>query len=129
MKTTPKEKTMFRRKFAIAASVLAVVAVSGAAPSASAAVNYSPLYWELLDRYASVEATWAPIRGVYGTSPECALAQQRGEPVACGEIIAIMSPDGTFGAGWVDDAAAPDGWRGMLWTDCITDPDLWLCWI
>jgi hypothetical protein len=46
---------MLRRKYAIAATVLAAVAVTIAAPTASAEVNYSPLYWELLDRYAGAE--------------------------------------------------------------------------
>jgi hypothetical protein len=118
-----------RSRLALVASFLALIGTTVGAPAASAAVNYSPLYWDLLDRYASVEATWAPIRGVYGTSPECALAQQQGEPVGCGEMIVIMNPDGSFGGGWVEDPAAPDGWRQMLWTDCITDPDLWLCWM
>jgi hypothetical protein len=122
-----------KRKFAIAASIAAMVAASVAAPTASAAVSYSPLYWELLDRYASVELT-APIRGVYPTVPECALAQQQGEPIACGDVIVIMNPDGTRGAGWIEDAAAPDGWRQMTWSDCddvawedVENPIYWLC--
>jgi hypothetical protein len=113
--------------FAVAGGLLGASVLT--APPAAADVTYSPLYAELLARYASVEASWAPIRGVYGTSPECALAQQQGEPVACGDMIVIMNPDGTFGTGWVEDPAAPDGWRQMIWTDCITDPDLWLCWM
>jgi hypothetical protein len=117
------------RTVAIAASIAALFGAGLAAPTASAAVNYSPLYWQLLDRYASVEATWAPIRGVYGTSPECALAQQQGEPIACGDIIVIMNPDASFGqSGWIEDSGAADGWRPIDWTDCITDPDLWACW-
>jgi hypothetical protein len=118
-----------RRHLALLASVVALAGATVEAPSASAAVTYSPLYWELLDRYASVEATWAPIRGVYGTSPECALAQQQGEPIACGDMLVIMNPDATFGhTGWIEDSAAPDGWRPINWTDCIANPDLWACW-
>jgi hypothetical protein len=118
-----------RRHLALLASVVALAGATVEAPSASAAVTYSPLYWELLDRYASVEATWAPIRGVYGTSPECALAQQQGEPIACGDMLVIMNPDATFGhSGWIEDSAAPDGWRPINWTDCIANPDLWACW-
>jgi hypothetical protein len=83
----------------------------------------------LLAKYASVEATWAPIRGVYGIDPECALRQEQGEPIACGQVVVIMNPDGTFGTGWVEDPAAPDGWRQILSTDCTTDSDLWLCWM
>jgi hypothetical protein len=118
------------RKFAIAACVAALVGAGVAAPAASAEVTYSPLYWQLLDKYASVEATWAPIRGVYGQDPECSLAQQRGEPIGCGQVIVIMNPDGSFGIGWVDDPAAPNGWRAATWEDCL-DPDgqmAWLCW-
>jgi hypothetical protein len=119
------------RKFAIAGCATALVA-GVAAPAASAEVTYGPLYWQLLDRYASVEATWAPIRGVYGTDPECALAQQRGEPVGCGGLIVIMNPDGSFGWGWVEDRSARDGWREMTWSDCpawdaFDDPSWWLC--
>jgi hypothetical protein len=118
-----------RRHLALLASVVALAGATVEAPSASAAVTYSPLYWELLDRYASVEATWAPIRAVYGTSPECALAQQQGEPIACGDMLVIMNPDATFGhSGWIEDSAAPDGWRPIDWTDCIANPDLWACW-
>jgi hypothetical protein len=126
-------KTKNRRRLALAGSIAALVAASVAAPAASAAVNYSPLYWELLDRYASVELT-APIRGVYPTVPECALAQQQGEPIACGDMIVIMNPDGTLGGGWVEDAAAPDGWRPVGWNDCdsvgwedVDNPIYWLC--
>jgi hypothetical protein len=95
-------------------------------------VSYNPLYWELLERYASVEATWAPIRGVYGSSPECLLLQQQGEPVACGDMIVILLPDATFGAGWIEDPAAPGGWRVPSDSECmdidwdtVEDPDLW----
>jgi hypothetical protein len=110
----------------------ATLLAGAAAPAASAEVSYSPRYWELLDRYASVEATWAPIRGVYGTDPECALAQQQGESIGCGGLIAIMNPDGTFGSGWVDDPFTPDGWREMTVSDCpavdsFDDPYWWLC--
>jgi hypothetical protein len=120
------------RKCAIAACVATLAAAGVAAPTASAEVTYSPLYWQLLDKYASVEANWAPIRGVYGTDPECALAQQRGESIGCGGLIAIMNPDGTFGGGWVDDPSAPDGWREMTVSDCpavdsFEDPYWWLC--
>ena len=75
----------------------------------------------MLDKYASVEADWAPIRGVYGQDPECSLAQQRGEPIGCGQMVVIMNPDGSFGAGWEDDPAAPNGWREATWEDCL-DP-------
>jgi hypothetical protein len=109
------------RKLAIAAGVAALVATAVAAPAASAEVTYSPLYWQLLDKYASVEADWAPIRGVYGQDPECSLAQQRGEPIGCGQLVVIMNPDGSFGAGWEDDPAAPNGWREATWEDCL-DP-------
>jgi hypothetical protein len=115
-------------------SAALLVGANVAAPAASAEVNYSPLYWQLLDRYASVEITTAPIRGVYPTVPECALAQQQGEPIACGDMIVIMNPDGTLGAGWVEDASAPDGWRQVSWSDCdnvgwedVDDPIYWLC--
>jgi hypothetical protein len=119
------------RKFAIAASIAALASTT-IAPAASAEVSYSPRYWELLDKYASVEVTWAPIRGVYPTTPECALAQQEGEPVGCGGLIVIMNPDGTLGTGWIDDPAAPGGWREMTWSDCpawdrFDDPYWWLC--
>ena len=36
------------------ASCAATLAAGAAAPAASAEVTYSPRYWELLDRYASV---------------------------------------------------------------------------
>jgi hypothetical protein len=108
-------------KCAIAACVTALIAAGVAAPAASAEVTYSPLYRELLERYASVEADWAPIRGVYGQDPECSLAQQRGEPIGCGQIVVIMNPDGSFGAGWEDDPAAPNGWREATSEDCM-DP-------
>jgi hypothetical protein len=111
---------------------------AGAGPTAApvsatpAEVNYSALYWELLDRYASVEATWATIRGVYGSDPECLLLQQQGEPVGCGQIIAVLLPDATFGGGWIEDPAAPDGWREPSGSECMTidwatvdNPDRW----
>jgi hypothetical protein len=109
------------RKLAIAACVVAMVGTIVSAPTASAEVTYSPLYWQLLDKYASVEATWATMRGVYGEDPECALRQQQGEPIGCGQVIVIMNPDGSFGAGWEDDPAAPNGWREATWEDCL-DP-------
>jgi hypothetical protein len=123
-----------RRHLARLACVVGLIGATVVAPSgASAAVTYSPLYWELLDRYASVELT-APIRGVYPSVPECALAQQQGEPIACGDMIVILNPDGSLGGGWVEDAAAPDGWRPMSWSDCdavgwedVDDPIWWLC--
>jgi hypothetical protein len=125
---------MQHHRLALAACIAGLALAGVAAPTASATVTYSPLYWQLLDRYASVEATWAPIRGVYPNAPECALAQQRGEPIACGEMIVIMNPDGTLGGGWVEDASAPDGWRPMTWSDCsdvawddFYDPIYWLC--
>jgi hypothetical protein len=113
-----------------AACVAALIGAGTAVPAASAEVIYSPLYWQLLDKYASVEATWAPIRGVYGEDPECALAQQQGQPIACGQVIVIMNPDGSFGDGWVDDPAAPNGWRAMTADDCLDpeSPMAWLCW-
>ena len=106
---------------AIASLIAALAAATVVAPAASADVTYSPVYWQLLDKYASVEANWAPIRGVYGEPPECALAQQRGEPILCGQTIVIMNPDASFGAGWEDDPAAPNGWREATWEDCL-DP-------
>jgi len=110
-----------RRKVAVAACVVVLVGTIVAAPRASADVTYSPLYWQLLDKYASVEATWAPIRGVYGQDPECSLAQQRSEAIGCGQVVVILNPDGSFGAGWEDDPAAPNGWREATWEDCL-DP-------
>ena len=120
-----------RRKFAIAASIAALVSTALAA-TASAEVRYSPRYWELLDRYASVEITWAPIRGAYVTNPECALRQQQGEPVGCQQVMAIMTPDATFGGMWIDDPAAPDGWRPLADSDCPSLDDFahanwWSC--
>ena len=120
-----------QRKPAIAGVIATLAAATLVAPAASAEVTYTPLYWQLLDRYASVEANWAPIRGVYAEDPECVLAQQQGGPIACGQIIVIMNPDGSLGAaGWLDDPAATDGWRAATWDDCL-DPDgqvAWLCW-
>ena len=111
---------LLKRRLSIAL-VVGIVASGVAASSASAEVVYSPLYWQLLDKYASVEATWAPIRGVYGQDPECSLAQQRSEAIGCGQMVVIMNPDGNLGAGWEDDPAAPNGWRDATWEDCL-DP-------
>ena len=117
------------RRAAVGALLAACAAALTAAPSASAQVHYSDRYHQLLDRYVSVEANWAPIRGVYGERPECALAQQRGEPVACPQTIVIINPDGSLGNGWATDPTAPDGWREPEWQDCMW-PDgqlTWLC--
>ena len=119
------------RKFAIAGCAAALVA-GVAAPVASAEVDYSPRYWELLDRYASVEITWAPIRGAYETNPECALRQQQGEPTGCQQMMAIMTPDASFGGMWIANPAAPDGWRLLTESDCpafddFDHPDWWPC--
>ena len=119
------------RKFVIAACAAAVVA-GAAAPAASAEVTYSPRYWELRDKYASVEDTWAPIRGAYPVPPECALRQQQGEPIGCQQVLVIMTPDGSFGGMWVADSAVPDGWRTLRDSDCPTfddfeHPDWWPC--
>ena len=116
----------------IASSVATLFAVSVASATASAQVTYSPRYWELLDRYASVEITWAPIRGAYATNPECALRQQQGEPIGCQQVMAIMTPDANFGGMWVADPAAPDGWRPLADSDCpglddFEHPDWWPC--
>jgi hypothetical protein len=110
------------------ALLAAAAAALSTTPAAAAEVHYTDRYWQLLDRYAGVEATWAPIRGVYGESPECALAQQRGEPVACGQAIVILNPDGSFGSGWAADPAAPDGSRQPEWQDCMW-PDGQLAWL
>jgi hypothetical protein len=110
-----------QRKSAIASLIAALAAATVLAPAASAEVTHSPVYWQLLDKYASVEANWAPIRGVYGQDPECSLAQQRDPSVGCGQMVVIMNPDGSFGAGWEDDPAAPNGWREATWEDCL-DP-------
>jgi hypothetical protein len=108
-----------------------------ATPTATADVTYSPLYWELLDRYASVEDTSAPIRGVYWGDPEMLLAPPQEESGASGQAFTyfILNPDGTFGPnGWIADPTEPDGWRELLWSDCM-DPDKWsdpnvgLCWM
>jgi hypothetical protein len=120
------------RRLAVIASVIGLLAAGVAAPAASAEVNYSPRYWELLDRYASVEITWAPIRGAYTTNPECALRQQQGEPIGCQQVMAIMTPDGSFGGMWIADPAAPDGWRTLTDSDCPTfddfeHPGWWSC--
>ena len=114
------------------ASCAATLAAGAAAPAASAEVTYSPRYWELLDRYASVEITWAPIRGAYATNPECALRQQQGELIGCQQLMAIMTPDATFGGMWIDDPAAPDGWRPLADSDCPSMDDFahanwWSC--
>ena len=106
-------------------------------PTMTADVTYSPLYWELLDRYASVEDTSAPIRGVYWGDPEGLLALPQAESGASGQAFTyfILNPDGTFGPnGWIADTTEPDGWRELLWSDCM-DPDKWsdpnvgLCWM
>lgn len=123
-----------RRKVVMAALVAALLGGGvTTAPPASAEVTYSPPYWQLLERYGSVEATGAPIPGVYGSSPECLLLQQQGEPVACGDMIVILLPDATFStAGWIEDPAAPDGWRVPSDSECmeidwgtVDDPDRW----
>ena len=128
------------RRFAITASIAALLAASVAAPRASGAVNYSPLYWELLDRYASVELsveyTGAPFRGVYYGNP--AAPPEECEE-ACGQMmpaIHILNPDGSLGtSGWLKDPAAPDGWREVTSTDCQAvgmfdsdHPNWWVCW-
>lgn len=107
-------------------------ASNAAASPAWADVTYSPLYWELLHRYASVESDWAPIRGVYGSNPECLLALQQGAIGGCTDSIVILNPDGTLGtSGWVEDPAALNGWRptdcGTIAWDDIDHPNWWLC--
>jgi hypothetical protein len=119
------------RMFAIAASVVTLLAAAVAAPAA-AEVSYSARYWELLDRYANVEITWAPIRGAYAVHPECALRQQQGQPIGCQQVMVIMTPDASFGGMWVADSSAPDGWRPLEESDCpasddFEHPDWWLC--
>ena len=126
-----------RRKLVIGALVVGLIGGSVAtAPPASAEVSYGPLYWELLERYASVEDTSAPMRGVYWGDPEKLLAPPQEESGASGQMVSlvILNPDGTFGGGWIEDRAAPDGWRELLWTDCMdpdkwSDPNLWVCWL
>jgi hypothetical protein len=127
------------RKIALAASIAAVVAASLAAPPASAAVTYSPLYWKLLDRYASVELsveyTGAPFRGVYYGNP-AATPEECEE--ACGDMIEvyILRPDGSLSTtAWIEDPAASDGWREVTSTDCqavgmfdFGHPNWWACW-
>jgi hypothetical protein len=129
-----------RRHLALLAFVAALISTSVAAPAASAAVNYSPLYRELLDRYASaelpVEYTGAPFSGVYYCNP--AAPPQECEE-ACGEMIPgihILHPDGSLRPnGWIEDPAAPDGWREVAPTDCqavgmfdFAHPHWWVCW-
>jgi hypothetical protein len=121
-----------RRSVTIAALAAATAATGMTASAASAEISYSAQYWEQLGRFASVEATWAPIRGVYATDPECALRQLHGEPIGCGGLIVIMNPDGSFGSGWIPDPSAPGGWRALGWNDCpswndVDDPSWWLC--
>jgi hypothetical protein len=129
-----------RRHLALLASVVALIGATVVAPSgASAAVTYSPLYWELLDRYASaelsVEYTGAPFRGVYYGNP--AAPPEECEE-ACGDMIAvyILRPDGSLStSAWMEDPAAPDGWREVTATDCqavgmfdFGHPNWWVCW-
>jgi hypothetical protein len=130
---------MFGRKLVIAAALLAALAVSVAAPTASAEVKHSPLYWEMLERYASaelpIEYTGAPYRGIYYGNPALPTVCEE----ACGEMIAlyILNPDGSFRpyGTWIEDPAAPDGWRGATWSDCeavgwldFGHPNWWVCW-
>jgi hypothetical protein len=129
-----------RSRLALVASFVALIGATVAAPAASAAVTYSPLYWELLDRYASaelpVEYTGAPYRGIYYGNP--AAPPQECEE-ACGQMmpaIYILNPDGSLGtSGWMEDPAAPDGWRLVTSTDCqavgwldFAHPNWWVCW-
>jgi hypothetical protein len=128
-----------RRHLALLVSVVALMSAAVVVPSSSAAVTYSPLYWELLDRYRSVELpveyTGAPSRGVYYGNP--AAPPQECEE-ACGDMIAvfILRPDGSFStSAWIEDPAAPDGWRGVTATDCeaigmfdFGHPNWWACW-
>jgi hypothetical protein len=121
-----------KRNITIAACVAAMATAATTAPTASAEVTYSPQYWERLDRYASVEDTWAPIRGVYPVPPECALMQQQGEPIGCQQLMVVMTPDANFGGMWVADPAAPNGWRPLADGDCpsfydFDHPNWWLC--
>jgi hypothetical protein len=121
-----------QRKFAIVACVAALAGAGVAAPAASAEVTYNPRYWELLEKYASVELTWAPIRGSYAVHPECALRQQHGEAIGCQQVMVIMTPDGSFGGMWLADPAAPDGWRTLTDSDCpalddFEHPNWWPC--
>jgi hypothetical protein len=127
------------RSLAVAASIAALAGASVAAPTASAAVTYSPLYWELLERYASVELpveyTGAPFRGVYYGNP--AAPQECDE--GCGDMLSIfiLNPDGSFrlSGTWFEDPAAPDGWRAVTSSDCqavgwfdFDHPNWWVCW-
>ena len=129
-----------RRHLARLACVVGLIGATVVAPSgASAAVTYSPLYWELLDRYASaelgVEYTGAPFRGVYYGNP--AAPPEECEE-ACGQMIAvyILRPDGSLSTtAWIEDPAAPQGWREVTSTDCqavgmfdFGHPNWWACW-
>jgi hypothetical protein len=132
--------SQLHRKLTIVGAIAALLAASVAAPpAASAAVNYSPLYWELLDRYASaelpVEYTGAPYRGIYYGNPASPVVCEE----ACGEMIAlyVLNPDGVFRpwGTWIEDPAAPDGWRGVTSSDCeavgwldFAHPNWWVCW-
>jgi hypothetical protein len=131
---------MKRRRVALLACVIALIGAAVAAPIASADVNYSPLYSELLDRYASVELsveyTGAPYRGVYYGNPAAPPAECE---EACGQMmpaIYILNPDGSLGtSGWLEDPAAPDGWREVTSSDCeavgwdeFANPNWWVCW-
>jgi hypothetical protein len=120
-------------------SAALLVGASIGPPRASAAVNFSPRYWQLLDRYASVELsveyTGAPFRGVYYSNP--AAPPEECEE-ACGDLIAvsILRPDGSLSTtGWIEVPAAPDGWREVTSTDCqavgwldFAHPNWWVCW-
>jgi len=106
----------------------AVLAAGVSAAPAWAEVTYSPLYWQLLDRYTSVQLR----PGVYGSHPECLLAVQQSGTGGCMDLIVILNPDGTLGGGWIEDPAASNGWRPFGADDCpawddVDDPNWWLC--
>lgn len=120
---------MLGRMIAIAASVVALIALSVAAPIASAQVNYSPEYWQLLDKYADREMQitdlgwWGPgfpRRGAYAEYHPAAPLPGSGE-VEDGLYNEVwLLPDGKFiltggWPGWVEDPSAPDGWSLYYW--------------
>ena len=135
----PPDLTVRRRFRLLIVSALLVcglVVAAGAGPAQAAFqgadVTYSPRYWELLERYASVEIPWAPVRGAYPVHPECTLRQQQGEAIGCQQVMVIMTPDASLGGMWVADTAAPDGWRPLTDSDCpalddFDDPGWWRC--
>jgi hypothetical protein len=128
-----------RSRLTLLAAVVALIGATVAVPAASAAVNYSPLYWELLDRYASVELpveyTGAPFRGVYYGNPAAPAECDE----ACGDMLSvfILNPDGSFrlNGTWLEDPTAADGWRAVTASDCeavgwfdFSHTNWWVCW-